>query len=126
MTVNEDAQEDAARCCHGAAAAEGLLVVSPFDDPDVIAGQGTAGWWSIAGRASCRGSACAQSMAASVRAGRPADAPEALTWADSLLGGVGGDNPFTLVLVRDGVGDRVEVSEEGIVEALSFCWSTTA
>lgn len=151
VTVSGKTQEDAARRCQEAADAEGLLLVPPFDDADVIAGQGTAGWdlmnrWPDvdtvlvpvsgggllsgvalavkavhpAARVIGVGARHAGSMAASVRAGRPVDAPEAPTWADSLLGGVGGDNRFTLGLVRHWVDDLVEVSEEEIVDALCF------
>lgn len=151
VTVSGETQEDAASRCQEAADAEGLLLVPPFDDPDVIAGQGTAGWdlmhqcpdvdtvlVPVSGGGLLSGVALAVkavnpgarvigvgarnagSMAASVRAGRPVDAPEAPTWADSLLGGVGRDNRFTLGLVRHWVDDLVEVSEEEIVDALCY------
>ena len=151
VTVAGETQEDAARRCQEAADAEGLLLVPPFDDPDVIAGQGTAGWdlmhqWPdvdtvlvpVSGGGLLSGVALAVkavhpgarvigvgarhagSMAVSVRAGRPIDVPEKPTWADSLLGGLGADNRFTLDLVRHWVDDLVEVSEVEIVEALCF------
>ena len=151
VTISGVTQDDAARQCQEVARSEGLLLVPPFDDADVIAGQGTAGWdlmahWPdvdtvlvpVSGGGLLSGVALAVkavnprarvigvgarhagSMAASVRAGRPVDAPESSTWADSLLGGLGGDNRFTLGLVRRWVDEIVEVSEEEIVEALCY------
>lgn len=43
VVLHGDTYDDAQQHAHGLAARDGLLFVHPFDDPDVIAGQGTIG-----------------------------------------------------------------------------------
>lgn len=57
-------------------------------------------------------------MHASLKAGRPVALPEEDTLADSLQGGLGGDNRYTFGLVRELVDDLVLVSEEAIAESI--------
>jgi threonine dehydratase len=56
----------------------------------------------------------------SVRAGRPVPSDERSTLADSLRGGIGADNRWTLDLVRRYVDDLVTVSDAQIAEALTY------
>lgn len=62
----------------------------------------------------------ARAMYESVHAGHPVDFAELPTLADSLRGGIGMDNRYTLGLVRALVDDIVLVSEEEIEQAMLF------
>ena len=57
-------------------------------------------------------------MLRSVEAGKPEDLPEVPTLADSLGGGIGPSNRYTLPLVRDLVDEHVMVSEDEIRRAM--------
>ncbi len=123
----------------------------PFDDPAVIAGQGTigleilqelpelrrvvvplSGGGLIAGVALAIKSADptvrvvgvsmerGAAMSRSLRAGRPVPTPEEPTLADSLQGGIGEHNRYTLTMVGELVDDVVLVSEEAIARAMRF------
>ncbi len=61
-------------------------------------------------------------MARSLRAGRPVPTPEEPTLADSLQGGIGEHNRFTLQMVTELVDDVVLVSEEAIARAMRFAF----
>ena len=57
-------------------------------------------------------------MHASLRAGRAVEMPEADSLADSLQGGLGGDNRYTLEAVRDLVDEAVLVPEGALADAM--------
>lgn len=133
------------------AVTEGRTLIHPFDDPEVIAGQGTiaaelgedlpdvatvlvplSGGGLLAGvaeglRQYLPGAepvgismSRAPVMAMSLDAGRPVDAPEEDTLADSLRGGIGLDNRYTFAMVRELVKRIVLVDEGPIWEAMRF------
>ncbi len=131
----------------------GLTLIHPFDDPTVIAGQGTIGLEILEELAGVRrvvvplsgggliaGVALAvksadpairvvgvsmergAAMARSLRAGRPVPTPEEPTLADSLQGGIGDANRYTLEMVAEFVDDVVLVGEEAIARAMRFAF----
>ncbi len=61
-------------------------------------------------------------MARSLRAGRPVPTPEEPTLADSLQGGIGEHNRYTLTMVGELVDDVVLVSEDAIARAMRFAF----
>ena len=128
-----------------------LVPVVPFDDPYIVAGQGTvglemmterpeldlllvplSGGGLLAGVALAAklikptmrivGVSISQSpaMLESLKAGHPVAVPENDTLADSLLGGIGGENRFTLPLVRQYVDEHVVIDEPEIEQALFY------
>lgn len=128
-----------------------LAFVHPFDDPEVVAGQGTialevleqvpdvgaivagvSGGGLVGGIAvAAKGqrpelrvvgvsAARAAAMAASIRANHPVDVPEEPTLAEVLVGGIGQDNRWTYLLVRDLVDEMIEVEEEHIAAAMAL------
>ncbi|MEM7227033.1 MAG: hydroxyectoine utilization dehydratase EutB [Pseudomonadota bacterium] len=134
-------------------AEEGMVFVSPFDDPRVIAGQGTiglelledlpdidtvlvplSGGGLISGIALAlktaspgirvigicmdRGAAMVESLAA----GKPVEVEELPTLADSLGGGIGMDNRYTLEMVGRLVDDTVLLSEEQIAAGMAHAF----
>jgi len=134
-------------------AEEGMVMLPPFDHPQVIAGQGTlgleviedlpevetvvvplSGGGLIAGVAlavktlkpdarvvgvtMARGAAMHESLAA----GRPVEVEEVPSLADSLGGGIGADNRYTLALVRDLVDQTLLVSEACIAQAIRHAY----
>lgn len=129
----------------------GLVPVVPFDDPMVIAGQGTIGLEilsklpdtdvlliqlsgggllsgiamtakSINPNIQVVGVSLEQSpaMVESLKAGKPTPVEEKDSIADSLLGGVGVDNHYTLSMVKTFVDDHVLVSEEEIKAGMVY------
>ncbi len=62
-------------------------------------------------------------MHASVRAGRPVSLPEEPTLAGALAGGIGENNRFSFVLVRDTIDQHVIVTEHEIANAIRFCYN---
>ncbi|MCC7272311.1 MAG: pyridoxal-phosphate dependent enzyme [Alphaproteobacteria bacterium] len=147
---NQDAAMDRAE---GRALAEGLVMVSPFDDPAIIAGQGTialeiledvadagtivvplSGGGLAAGvavaakalRPSLRvvaiGSERCPAMLRSLEAGRPVAVAEHESLADSLGGGIGLANRFTLALVGEFVDEIRVVGEAAIAAAMRFAF----
>jgi threonine dehydratase len=130
---------------------EGLTLIHPFDDPLIVAGQGTigteivdalpdvaeivvplsggglAGGLALAAKTRHRGvtitAASAERagvMLASLGAGKPIDVPEQPTIANALAGGIGLDNRYTFVLVRDCVDQHCTVPEEAIIDAMAY------
>ena len=130
-------------------AEEGLALVHPFDDPLVVAGQGTVGIEiledlpdvdtviaGLSGGGLISGIALAvktanprarivavtmdkgAAMYESVRAGRPVEVEEMASLADSLGGGIGLENRYTLDLVREFVDDYILVTESEIARAM--------
>jgi threonine dehydratase len=132
-------------------ASRGLIPVVPFDDPAIIAGQGTialeilselpetqvlmvqlSGGGLLAGIAmaaksinprihvagiSLEGS---PAMLESLKTGRPVQVEEKESIADSLLGGIGFDNKYTLPLVEKYVDSHLVVSEEEIKDGMFY------
>ena len=125
----------------------GMVFVHPFDDPDVVAGQGTLGLEllddvpdlakvvvPIGGGGLSSGVAIAVKSArpdvevvgvqaetvapfpASLQAGRPVDAPRALTIADGIA--VKRPGELTLALIGEWVDNVVVVAEDDIAEAM--------
>jgi len=134
-------------------AEEGMVMLPPFDHPQVIAGQGTlgleiiedlpevetvvvplSGGGLIAGVAlavktlkpdarvvgvtMARGAAMHESLAV----GRPVEVEEVPSLADSLGGGIGADNRYTLAMVRDLVDQTLLVSEACIAQAIRHAY----
>ena len=139
----DEADEGAA----GLAVAEGLTRVHPFDDADVIEGQGTigpelaeqlpglaevivplSGGGLVAGiglalkprgvRVVAVSAQRASVMLKSLEAGRPLRIPDVETIASALSGGIGEDNRLTLRLVREVVDEHIIVEEDAIRAAV--------
>jgi threonine dehydratase len=129
----------------------GLVPVVPFDDPAIIAGQGTialeilqtlpdtdilmvplSGGGLLAGIALVAKSINpdievvgislerSPAMLKSLSAGAPVQVEERDTVADSLLGGIGLENTYTLPLVKRFVDRHLVIAEEPIKEAMAF------
>jgi len=134
---------------------EGLIPISPFDHPDVIAGQGTIGLElledfpelncvvvPLSGGGLIGGIALAlkaaspkihvvgvtmekgPAMVLSLEAGKPVDVEEEESLADSLGGGIGLVNHYTLSLVQELVDETLLVSEEEIGQAIQYVFET--
>jgi threonine dehydratase len=146
-------QDEAEVVARAEAARRGHALVHPFDDPTVIAGQGTIGiellesmpdldtaLVPVSGGGLIGGIALVlkhassdirvvgvameggSAMAASLAAGTPTAVDEVDTWADSLQGGIGGDNRYTFELVQRFVDDVVLVNEDAIAHAMGFAF----
>ena len=134
---------------------EGLIPISPFDHPDVIAGQGTIGLElledfpelncvvvPLSGGGLIGGIALAlkaaspkinvvgvtmengPAMVLSLEAGKPVEVEEEESLADSLGGGIGLDNRYTLALVQELVDETLLVSEDEIGQAIQYVFET--
>ncbi len=134
---------------------EGLIQISPFDHPDVIAGQGTIGLElledfpelncvvvPLSGGGLIGGVALAlkaaspkihvvgvtmdkgPAMVLSLKAGKPVEVKEEESLADSLGGGIGLENHYTLKLVQDLVDETLLVSEKEIGQAIKYVFET--
>jgi len=145
-----DSQDDAEAFC-SQLEREGLTVIKPFDDPSVIAGQGTIGLelmedlphvetvvipLSGGGLLSGIGLALKANnprirvvgvsvergavMYESIKAGKPVILEEKETLADSLLGGIGLDNRFTLSMVQQLADEILLVSEPSIAAGMAY------
>ena len=150
--VVQGRDQDAAEA-HAASYADrqGMALIPPFDDPAIIAGQGTlaleilddlpevdtivaplsgGGLMSgialvakqVQGGIRTVGVSMDRSpvMYWSVLTGRPVHLPEERTLADSLMGGIGLTNRYTLDLVRRCVDDLVLVSEREIAASMVY------
>lgn len=131
--------------------AKNMIPVVPFDDPHVVAGQGTIGLElmeavpnldtvlvPLSGGGLLAGVALAlksikpdirvvgvsiersPAMLESLKAGKPVAVEEKDTLADSLLGGIGVENHFTLPLIEKYVDDHVLISEPEIERAMFY------
>ena len=126
----------------------GSVYVSAYDDPWVIAGQGTIGLEireqlrgrplsallaplsgggliaGIAGTVQARivgvSAERAAVMLASLSAGHPVELPEEETLANALAGGIGLDNRHSFELVRERVDEHVTVREAEIAAAMRY------
>ncbi|MBC7138664.1 MAG: hydroxyectoine utilization dehydratase EutB [Defluviimonas sp.] len=140
-----ESQDDAMTEVARAVAREGLTEIPPFDHPGVVAGQGTIGLGigtpeavlvPLSGGGLAAGIAVAlkslspatrvigltmengAAMAASLRAGRPVEVPEAASLADSLGGGIGLHNRVTFALCRDLLDEVILLTEAEIAEGI--------
>lgn len=149
LVVKGASQDEAELYYHQLAAEQGLHAVAPFDDPLIIAGQGTisleilsrlpdtdvllvqlSGGGLLAGMAMAAksinpdirviGVSIEQSpaMLHSLKAGKPVQVQEKDSLADSLLGGIGRANHYTLPLVERFVDEHLLVNEEQIREGM--------
>ena len=127
---------------------EGLAPIHPFDDLDVIEGQGTvgteiveqlpgveevvvplSGGGLVAGvglavqehgvRVVAVSAERASVMHVSLLEGRPVQVPEEETVASALSGGIGMENRFSFDIVREVVDEHVIVSEDAIRSAMT-------
>jgi len=129
----------------------GLVPVVPFDDPMIIAGQGTialeilstlpdtdilmiqlSGGGLMAGMAMVAKSINpdihivglslerSPAMLESLKAGMPVQMEEKDTLADSLLGGIGFDNRYTLSMVDEFVDEHLLISEDEIKDGMFY------
>jgi threonine dehydratase len=141
------AVDDCVLAARERAAETGMVFVHPFDDPDVVAGQGTLGLEllddvpdlakvvvPIGGGGLGSGVAIAVKSArpdvevigvqaetvapfpASLRAGEPIEAPQALTIADGIA--VKRPGKLTLGLIAEWLDDVVVVAEDDVAEAM--------
>lgn len=155
LHVVGDSQDEAEVAATEACRARGWRLIHPFDDADVIAGQGTVGFElgvasaaanlevdvvlvplsgggllsgvALGLRAAGNGARvvgvamrAGSAMAASLAAGRSVALPEAPTLADSLQGGLGLDNRFTLALVGELMHELILLDEPAIARGMLF------
>ncbi|MGD9367176.1 MAG: pyridoxal-phosphate dependent enzyme [Desulfobacteraceae bacterium] len=151
VSVKGHSQDEAEKHYQDRIASEGLVPVVPFDDPMIIAGQGTialeilaalpdtdvlvvqlSGGGLLSGMAMAAksinpaihivGASIERSpaMLESLRSGSPAKVEEKDSIADSLLGGIGFDNRYTLPMVEKFVDEHILVSEEEIKDGMFF------
>jgi threonine dehydratase len=151
VSVKGRSQDEAEENYHALTASRGLIPVVPFDDPLIIAGQGTialeilselpdtdlllvqvSGGGLLAGIAMVAksinpeirvvGLSLEQSpaMLESLKIGAPAQVEEKDTIADSLLGGIGKENRYTLRWVKQFTDDHLMISEEAIMDGMFY------
>ena len=154
VSVKGHSQDEAEENYRRIAAERNLVPVVPFDDPMIIAGQGTialeilselpdtdlmliqlSGGGLMAGIAMAAKSinpnirilglslSRSPAMLESVKAGCPVQVEEKDSIADSLLGGIGQDNRYTLPMVERFVDDHLLVDEAEIEEAMVYIFS---
>jgi threonine dehydratase len=105
----------------------GLTMVSPFDDLQVIAGQGTIGLELLEDLPDIdtvivplAGGGLIAGIAFALKTADPSILVEEPTLADALAGGLGADNIHTFSMVQKYVDDTALVSEEEIAGAMAF------
>ncbi len=144
-------QDDAEKHYQQLMASRGLVPVVPFDDPMIIAGQGTtaleiltelpdtdvlmiqlSGGGLLAGMAMVAKSIKpsirvvglslerSPAMLESLKAGMPVQVEEKDTIADSLLGGIGLDNQYTLPMIEKYVDEHLLISEKEIEDGIFY------
>jgi threonine dehydratase len=149
VSVKGRSQDEAEANYRDLVKTRGLIPVVPFDDPLIIAGQGTigleilnrlpdtdvllvplSGGGLLAGIAMAAKSinpaihvvglslSCSPAMLESLKAGHPVQVEETYTVADSLLGGIGADNQYTLPMVKTYVDDHLAIDEETIKDGM--------
>jgi threonine dehydratase len=155
VAVKGRSQDEAEKHYRELVEERGLIPVVPFDDPLIIAGQGTialeiveqlphvqvllvqlSGGGLLAGIAMVAkainpdiqvvGISLERSpaMLESLKAGRPVQVHEKPSIADSLLGGIGFDNHYTLPMVAQYVDEHLLVGEEEIKQAMLYLFET--
>ncbi len=153
VEVKGHSQDEAEEHYYQLVESRGMVPVVPFDDPAIVAGQGTialeilkkrpdldmllvplSGGGLLAGIAMAAksinpdlmvvGVSIAQSpaMLESIKAGRPVPVEEKDTLADSLLGGIGKENHYTLPLVQKHVDEHVVITEAEIETAMTYAY----
>ena len=151
VSVKGRSQDEAEKNYQDLSASEGFVPVVPFDDPLIIAGQGTialeilaalpdtdvlliqlSGGGLLAGIAMAAKSINpgihvvgislerSPAMLESLKAGTPVQVEEKDSIADSLLGGIGYDNQYTLELVEQFTDEHLLVSEEEIKDGMFY------
>lgn len=151
VSVKGHSQDEAEKNYQQLMEARGLIPVVPFDDPMIIAGQGTialeilsklpdtdvlmiqlSGGGLLAGIAMVAKSINpgihvvglslerSPAMLESLKAGIAVQVEEKDSIADSLLGGIGFDNRYTLPLVKKFVDEHVLISEEEIKDGMFY------
>ncbi|MGD2271976.1 MAG: threonine/serine dehydratase [Desulfobacterales bacterium] len=154
VSLKGRSQDEAEKNYHQLTARRGLVPVVPFDDPLIIAGQGTialeilstlpdtdvlmiqlSGGGLLAGISGVAKSINpdihvvglslerSPAMLESLRAGRPVQVEEKDSIADSLLGGIGLDNRYTLPLIEKYVDQHLLVSEEEIKDGIFYIFN---
>ena len=151
VSLKGHSQDEAEKNYRQLMASRGFIPVVPFDDPMIIAGQGTialeiltrlpdtdvlmiplSGGGLLAGIAMAAKSINpdihvvglsierSPAMLESVKAGRPVQVEEKDSIADSLLGGIGFDNQYTLPMVEQFTDEHLLISEEAIKDGMSY------
>jgi threonine dehydratase len=151
VSLKGHSQDEAEKNYRQLTASRGFVPVVPFDDPMIIAGQGTialeilaklpdtdvlmiplSGGGLLAGIAMVAKSINpdihvvglsierSPAMLESVKAGRPVQVEEKDSIADSLLGGIGFDNQYTLPMVEKFTDEHLSISEEAIKDGMSY------
>ncbi|MGD2270922.1 MAG: threonine/serine dehydratase [Desulfobacterales bacterium] len=151
VSLKGHSQDEAEKNYQDLIASRGLVPVVPFDDPMIIAGQGTialeilsevpdtdvfmiqlSGGGLLAGIAMVAksinpgihvvGLSLEQSpaMLESLKAGVPVQVEEKDSIADSLLGGIGFDNRYTLAMVEKFADEHLLISEEEIKDGMFY------
>jgi threonine dehydratase len=151
VSVKGRSQDEAEKNYQDLTASRGLVPVVPFDDPLIIAGQGTIALEILAklpdtdvlliqlsGGGLLSGIAMAAksinpgihivavsldqspAMLESLKAGRPVQVDEKNSIADSLLGGIGFDNHYTLSLVEKFTDEHLLITEDEIIDGMFY------
>jgi threonine dehydratase len=151
VSLKGHSQDEAEKNYQQLMASRGLVPVVPFDDPMIIAGQGTialetlsalpdtdifmiplSGGGLLAGAAMVAKSInpCVHvvglsierspAMIKSLKAGMPVQVKENDSIADSLLGGIGFDNEYTLRMVDKFTDEHLLISEEEIKDGMFY------
>lgn len=151
VAVKGRSQDEAEKNYQRLTAARNLIPVVPFDDPMIIAGQGTialeilselpdtdllliqlSGGGLLAGIAMVAKSINpsthivglslekSPAMLESLKEGKPVQVEEKHSLADSLLGGIGFDNHYTLSMVRKFVDEHLLISEKEIEDGIFY------
>ncbi len=154
VEVKGRSQDEAEKHYYQVMEEKNMVPVAPFDDTDIIAGQGTIGLEMLkenpgldillvplSGGGLLAGVAVAAkainpdikvvgisienspAMLESLKVGKPVEVEEKDSLADSLLGGIGQKNHYTLPLIRDLVDEHVLVSEEEIAAGMFYALS---
>ena len=151
VSLKGHSQDEAEKNYQQLMASRGLVPVVPFDDPMIIAGQGTialeilskltdtdvlmiqlSGGGLLAGMAMVAKSINpgihvvglslerSPAMLESLKAGMPVQVEEKDSIADSLLGGIGFDNQYTLLMVKKFADEHLLISEEEIKDGMFY------
>lgn len=151
VSLKGHSQDEAEKNYQQLMAARGLVPVVPFDDPLIIAGQGTialeilskhpdtdvlmiqlSGGGLLAGMAMVAKSINPRihvvglslerspAMLESLKAGLPVQVQEKDSLADSLLGGIGFENQYTLPMVEKFADEHLLISEEEIKDGMYY------
>jgi threonine dehydratase len=154
VSVKGRSQDEAEKNYQNLTASQGFIPVVPFDDPMIVAGQGTLAleilaelphtdilMIQISGGGLLAGIAMAAksinpnihvvgisierspAMLESLKAGKPFQVQEKNTVADSLLGGIGFDNRYTLPLVEKYTDEHILVTEDEIKDGMFYVFN---